>query len=162
VPVTAIDFMGENNLYRNAVKNCIQVLKDNFTSETGRKVTTYYEEDVLNPNTPCLVVNALSSEDVMRSSQNMTQIRYTINIGMEIWYFHGDLTEEIKRNEITYILWEINYILKKNITLNGFVPKLGVEVRGARWLPQARGNRILAGGVISLVAKKLFTTTTTL
>jgi len=160
--LTPINFLGEDNLYRNAVKNCIEVLKNNFTQETGRKVTQYYEEDVLNPNTPCLAVNVISSEDIMRSSQNLTQIRYTINIGMEIWYFHGDLTEEIKRNEITYILWEINYILKKNITLNGFVPKMGIEVRGARWLPQARGSRILAGGVISLVAKKLFSTATTL
>jgi len=156
----AIDVLGENSLYRNAVKNCIQVLKDNFTAETGRTIKQFYEEDVYLPQTPSISVIAVGSNDDLRTVQNMTQMRYTINIGLEIWYFHADLTEEVKRNEITYILWEINFLLKKYVTLNGFVPKLGVEVSGARWVPQARGEKIYAAGVVSLVAKKLFTSTT--
>jgi hypothetical protein len=156
----AIDVLGENSLYRNAVKNCVKVLKDNFTSETGRTIKQYYDEDVYRPITPSIAVLTVGSDDELRTVQNMTQMRYTINIGMEVWYYHADLTEEVKRNEITYILWEINFLLKKYVTLNGFVPKLGVEVSGARWVPQKRGNRIYAAGVISLVAKKLFTSTT--
>ena len=156
----AIDILGENSLYRNAVANCVKVLKDNFTSETGRKLKQIYDEDVYLPQTPSISVLAVGSDDVLRTAQNMTQKRYTIGIGLEVWYYHADLTEEVKRNEITYILWEINFLLKKYVTLNGFVPKLGCEVSGARWVPQARGDRIYAAGVISLVAKKLFTSTT--
>lgn len=160
--MTTIDFMGEGNLYRNAVLNCIEVLKNNMVSETGREIKQFYEEDVNSPITPSIAVLASDSDDEMRASQNLSRIRYTINIGLEVWYYHSDLTEEVKRNEITYILWEINSLLKKNITLNGFVPKLGVIVAGARWAPRLKGERTLAGGVISLIARKLYTTTTTL
>lgn len=158
--MAVIDFKGQDNYYRNAVLNCIEVLKK-FDEENTRKIKKYYEEEVLNPICPCFIVVATSSNDVMRASQNLSRIKYTINIGLEIWYFHADLTEEVKRNEITYILWEINHLLKRNITLNGFVPKLGIEVSGARWVPQARGSRVLAGGVISLIAKKLYSTAIT-
>lgn len=158
VPVE--NYRGESNLYKNAVLNCIAVLKK-LPRELGIEIREYYEENVANPITPSFSVLVVSSNDEQRSSQNLTQIRYTINIGMEIWYFYGDLTENTKRNEITYTLWEINEYLKTNKTLNGFVPKLGVDVLGARWVPQARGDRILAGGVISLVVRKLYTSTIT-
>ena len=154
-----IDVRGQDNLYRNAVKNCIQVLKNDFTTRTGRRVRQFYEEDMSNPSTPSFAVLVVSSEDEMRSVDAITQMRYTINIGMEVWYYHAELTEETKRNEITYILWEINDLLKQNFTLNGFVPKLGVEVLGARWVPRKFTTRVVAGGVITLVAKKLLTIT---
>lgn len=157
--MAAIDFRGDDNLYRNAVRNCIQVLKDNFNRRTGRHIRQYYEEDVSNPVTPSVAVLVSASEDQLRESQALRQMRYTINIGMEVWYYHADLTEEVKRNEITYILWEINDMLKQNITLNGFVPKLGVEVMGARWVPRKFSTKVVAGGVITLVAKKLLTIT---
>jgi hypothetical protein len=85
-------------------------------------------------------------------------MKYTVNINLTIWYYYGDLTEETKRNEITYVLWEISDLLKRNVTLNGFVPKLGIEVTGVRWMPRPRGNRILSGGTISVLAKKLYRT----
>jgi hypothetical protein len=152
-----IDFKGEENLYRNAVLNCIEVLKDNFADRTGRHIRKFYEEDVVNPITPSMSVLVVSSEDELRESQALRQMRYTVNIGLEVWYYHADLTEETKRNEVTYILWEINSLLKDNITLNGFVPKLGVEVLGARWVPRKFANSVVAGGVISLLVKKLHT-----
>jgi len=151
-----IDFRGEDNYFRNAVLNCIEVLKK-FPDENNRRIRKFYEEDVVTPITPCFVVIATGSKDEMRASQNLSRIRYTIHINLEIWYYHADLTEEIKRNEITYILWEVSDLLKRNITLNGFVPKLGSEITGTRWVPQARGNKILAGGVINLLVKKLCT-----
>jgi len=157
----AENFRGENNLYKNAVLNCIEVLKK-FPGESGRRINDYYEEDIANPNPPCFVVVATDSEDIRRSSQNLTQIRYTIEIGLEVWYYESDLTEQTKRGEITYTLWEINELLKKNITLNGFVPKMGIEVLGARWVPRMRGSRWLAGGVLNVVVKKLHHTTITI
>jgi len=160
--MAVIDYRGENNLYRNAVLNCIEVLKK-FSSESGREIKQYYEEDVWVPKTPCFVVLFGRSDDEMRSSQNLSRIRYTIPILLEIRYYYEDLTEETKRNEITYVLWEVNELLKKNITLNGFVPKLGTEVTGVRWAPQPREeNRFLAGGIISLLVKKLYSTSITL
>lgn len=151
-----VDFRGEDNYFRNAVLNCIEVLKK-FSSENNRTIRNYYEEDVLNPITPCFVVLVTGSKDELRSSQNLTRIKYTINMNLEVWYFHSDLTEETKRNEITYVLWEISDLLKRNITLNGFAPKMGIEIQGVRWVPTQRGSRILAGGVISLIIKKFYT-----
>ena len=101
------DFRGEENLYRNAVENCKVVLK-NFAKDKNREIKGYYTEDVAEPRTPCFVIIVTGSDDEMRSAQNMSQIRYTIGIRMEIWYYHGDLTEQTKRNEITYVLWELN------------------------------------------------------
>lgn len=158
--MTVIDFQGEDNYYINAVKNCIEVLKK-FPLESGKQIKEYYEEDVINPKTPSFCVIATGSRDEMRSSQNLSRIRYTINIGLEIWYYHADLTEETKRNEITSILWRINDLLKRNMTLNGFVPNMGIEVTGARWVPRARGSRVLAGGALTVIAKKLYSTTIT-
>jgi len=154
------DFRGEGNLYKNAVLNCMEVLKK-FPSESGRRINGFYEEDISNPRTPCFIVLVTDSDDERRSSQNLTQIRYTINIGLEIWYFEEDLTEQTKRSEITYVLWEINELLKRNITLNGFVPKLGIEVVGVSWIPRLRGSKWLAGGVINVIVKKLHMTSIT-
>lgn len=154
------NFLGKDNLYYNAVINCIEVLKK-FPEETGRTIRNYYTEDVMNPITPCFSVLVTGSDDILRTSQNMSRMRYTVQIPLDIWYFHCDLTSEVKRNEVTYILWEVNKLLKKNITLNNFASKLGIEITGGRWVPQVRGNRILAGGVINLLVKALFTTATT-
>jgi len=158
--IEPISYRGENNYFRDAVLNCMQVLK-NFASEHHREIRNYYEEDVINPITPCFAVIVKGSSDDFRASQNLTQVKYTINMKMEVWYLHADLTEETKRNEITYMLWEISDWLKKNITLNGFVPKLGLRVEDVRWVPQQRGSRVLAGGVISLLVPKLYSTTVT-
>ena len=154
--MAVIDFKGEDNYFQNAVLNCVEVLKK-FSSENKRTIRNYYSEDVLNPITPCFVVVVTGSKDEMRTSQNLTRIRYTIHMNLEVWYFHADLTEETKRNEITYVLGEISNLLKRNITLNEFVPKLGIEITGTRWVPQQRGSRILAGGVVNLLVKKLMT-----
>lgn len=154
------NFLGSDNLYTNAVLNCIEILKK-FPDETGRSIKEYYTEDVMNPITPSFSVIVSGSEDIMRATQNMSRIRYTVQIPLDVWYFHCDLTSEVKRNEITYILWEVNKLFKKYITLNGFASKLGTETTGVRWVPQVRGNRILAGGVVHLLVKALHTTTTT-
>jgi hypothetical protein len=151
------DFRGEDNYFRNAVLNCIEVLKK-FKTENNREIRNFYEEDVLIPNPPCFVVLVEGSRDELRASQALTVMKYTVNINLTIWYYYGDLTEETKRNEITYVLWEISDLLKRNVTLNGFVPKLGIEVTGVRWMPRPRGNRILSGGTISVLAKKLYRT----
>lgn len=153
----AEDFRGENNYFYNAVLNCVEILKK-FQSENNREIRNYYTEDVLNPNPPCFVVLVEGSKDELRASQNLTTMKYTVNIALTIWYYYGDLTEQTKRNEITYVLWEISDLLKRNVTLNGFVPKLGIEVTNVRWNPRARGDRILAGGAISVLARKLYRT----
>jgi len=158
--VGTINLRDEDNYFRNAVRNCIEVLKK-FASENKREIKEYYEEDVLNPRTPCFIVIVTGSRDELRASQNLSRMKYTIHMNLEVWYYHADLTEETKRNEITYVLWEISDLLKKNITLNGFVPKLGTEITGTRWAPQRRGNRILAGGMVNLLVKKLYHTTIT-
>ncbi len=155
--IDSINFRGENNYFKNAVLNCVQVLK-NFSKEHKIEIKNYYEEEVANPICPAFVVLVSGSNDELRTSQNLSQMRYTININLEIWYLHADLTEEVKRNEITYILWEVSDYLKKNVTLNGFVPKLGINVTDVRWIPHERGSRVLAGGVINVVARKLYST----
>lgn len=151
-----VNFRSEDNLFRNAVLNCIEVLKK-VPSELGRTIRNYYTEDVLNPVTPCFVVTVKNSDDTLRASQALTRMRYTVNILLEIWYLHSELTEETKRNEITFILYEISDLFRRNITLNGFAPKLGIDIAGIRWAPQLRGNRILSGGVISLLVKPIIT-----
>jgi hypothetical protein len=152
----AKSFRGENNYFVDAVENTIVVLKK-FTKENNREIRNYYTEDVLNPICPCFVVLINGSKDEMRASQNLTRIRYTIHLNIEVRYYEEDLTEETKRNEITYVLWEISDLLKRNITLNGFVPKLGMEILSTRWGVQQKGTRLLAGGAINILAKKLYT-----
>lgn len=155
-----INLRGEDNLYRNAVLNCIEVLKT-FPKTYSREIREFYTEDVVNPNTPCFCVFVDGSDDVLRTSQDLRQIRYTVNIRLSVWYYHGDLTEETKRNEITYVLWEVNKLLKTNITLNGFVPKLGIEVDGGRFASRARGTRVIAGGELKVLVRALYTSTVT-
>ena len=158
--ITPINFRGDDNYFRNAVLNCTQVLKD-FTAAHHREVRNYYSEDVANPITPCFIVLVNGSDDELRASQNLSRVKYTINMNLEVWYLHSDLTEETKRNEITYILWEVSSWLKQHITLNGFVPKLGLRILGTKWFPQQRGSRIIAGGMISLHVPKLYRTDVT-
>lgn len=149
-------FRGEDNYFRDAVKNTIAVLKK-FPRENKQEIRNFYTEDVINPICPCFVVLVNGSKDEMRTASAMTRIRYTIHMNIEVRFYHSDLTEETKRNEITYVLWEISDLLKRNITLNGFVPKLGMEILSTRWGVQQKGTRLLAGGAINILAKKLYT-----
>ena len=149
-------FRGEDNYFRDAVKNTIIVLKE-FPRENKQEIRNFYTEDVINPICPCFVVLVNGSKDEMRAASAMTRIRYTIHMNIEVRFYHSDLTEETKRNEITYVLWEISDLLKRNITLNGFVPKLGIEILSTRWGVQQKGTRLLAGGAINILAKKLYT-----
>ena len=158
--LTPINFRGEDNYFRDAVLNTIHVLKL-WAKENKKTIRNYYEEDVLNPITPCFCVICNGSSDELRASQNLQRVKYTINMDVEIWYLHADVTEETKRNEITYVLWEISDWLKQHITLNGFVPKLGLRIEQVRWQPQVRGSRILAGGIIHMLLPKLYSTNVT-
>ena len=156
--MTPINYRGENNYFRNAVLNTIEVLKK-FPGENDRTIRNFYEEDVLHPICPSFAVIVNGSHDEMRTSQGGSRIRYTIHIDIEVKYYHADLTEEVKRNEITYILWEVSDLLKRNFTLYEFVPKFGSKVVGTRFNLQPKGTRIIAGGTIILLAKKLYTST---
>ena len=155
-----VSYQNEDNYFRDAVLNTIYVLKQ-WAKENKKTIRNYYEEDVLNPTTPCFCVICNGSTDELRASQNLSRVKYTINIDVEIWYLHSDVTEETKRNEITYTLWEISDWMKKHITLNGFVPKLGIRIEQVRWQPQVRGSRVLAGGIIHMLAPKLYRTNIT-
>ena len=150
-----IDFRGEDNYFRNAVINTIHVLKQ-WAKENKKTIRNYYDEDVLNPITPCFCVICNGSNDELRASQNLNRVKYTIHMNVEVWYLHAQVTEETKRNEITYILWEISDWLKKHVTLNGFVPKLGLRIDQVRWQPQVRGSRVLAGGIVVMDVPKLY------
>jgi len=158
--LTPINFRNEDNYFRNAVLNTIQVLKD-FSKEHHREIRNYYEDDVMNPICPCFMVFINGSNDELRASQNLSRVKYTVHMNLEVWYLHADLTEEVKRNEVTYILWEISDYLKRHITLNGFVPKLGLRVTDARWIPHQRGSRVIAGGMIGIHVPKLYSTSVT-
>ena len=158
--LTPIDFKNEDNYFQNAVLNTIQVLKE-WAKENKKTIRNYYDEDVLKPITPCFCVVCTGSSDELRASQNLQRVKYTVNINMEIWYLFSEVTEETKRNEITYTLWEISDWLKKHITLNGFVPKLGLRIEQVRWQPQVRGSSILAGGIINMLLPKLYHTNVT-
>ena len=158
--LTPIDFKNQDNYFQNAVLNTIQVLKE-WAKDSKKTIRNYYEEDVFSPITPCFIVICNGSSEELRASQNLSRVKYTINMDVEIWYLFSEVTEETKRNEITYTLWEVSDWMKKHITLNGFASKLGVRIEQVRWQPQVRGSRVLAGGIIHMRVPKLYHTNVT-
>ncbi len=157
--VEAIDIAGLQNLFENGLENIKKVIEDNQSSfKTPGRLKEIYTEDEILPLTPSMAVLFTSAENELRSASGLSRLKYTMNLHYDLWYYHSELNDNTRREEITEILWQITNVLMVNTTLNCFVPKLGSVVEVATYRPRLRGGGvIMASALITLVAYKLYT-----
>lgn len=149
-----IDVSGFCNLFENGVANIKQVVEDNKSSLTVN-LKEVYDEDVALPITPSVAVAFDSSTSVLRAAHALSRRRKTYDMRFEVWYYHSELNENVRRKQVTEVAWQINNIFEDNITLNGFVPKLGSTVEVVAYRPRIRSGKIIASALIVIVARKL-------
>lgn len=152
-----IDVSGLNNLYLNGLENIKKVIDDNQSGLKCGRLKQIYTEDEILPLTPSIAILFTGSENVLRSASNLTRRFYTMNLSYDLWYYHSELNDNTRREEITEVLFQIVHILMTYTTLNSFVPKLGSVVEVATFRPRMRGgNVIMASALIVLTAYKLY------
>ncbi len=152
-----IDISGLNNLYLNGLENIKLIIDDNQGSLKCGRLKAIYTEDVVLPLTPSIAILFTGSENVLRSASNLTRRNYTMNLSYDLWYYHSELNDNTRREEITEVLWQIVNVLMTNTTLNNFAPKLGSVVEVATFRPRMRdGGVIMASALIVLTVYKLY------
>ena len=156
--VDAIDIAGFQNLFANGLENIKKVIEDNQSSLKCGRLKQIYSDDVVLPLTPSIAIMFTGSEQTLRSASNLTRLNYKMDLRYDLWYYHSELNDNTRREDITEILWQITSVLMVNTTLNCFVPKLGSVVEVATYRPRMRGGGvIMASALITLVAYKLHT-----
>lgn len=152
--MTVINWAGQGNFIRDGVRNIKQVIEDNKNSLSTR-INDIYTEDIMLPNTPSVAIVFNRMRYDLRSASLRARRNYTFHLFYDIWYYHSELSENVKHEHVSELGWEISMLFVTDITINCFVPKLGCEVEFVRYRPRLRGNKVIASALVSLVAHKL-------
>lgn len=151
-----INVSGFDNLFENGVENIVKLIHENKSS-IKVNLADIYDDDILLPATPSVAVMFDSATPNLRAAHLTSRRRYTYDIRFDVWYYHSELNENVKRKHVTEIAWQLFEIFQINNTLHGFVSKLGSNVEVIRYRPRLRSGKIFAAALIGIVAHKICT-----
>lgn len=150
-----IDVSGMGNVFRNGQENIAQVIEDYLRRPLDLR--DIYFEDVAKPRAPSIAILFDGSDNVLRSASDMRRRHYTLNLRYDLWYYHAEMNDSVRRSVVTEKMWEIANVFIKHTTLNCFCPKLGSVVEVVRYRPRMVGNDvIMASALITITAYKLY------
>ena len=152
-----IDVSGLGNLFENGVANIKKVIDDNQGSLHCGRLKAIYTEDEILPLTPSVAILFQGFDNDLRSASDMVRRNYTFNLNYDIWYYHSELDKNVRRSEITSVLWQLVNMFMTNVMVNCFAPKLGCVVSGGTYRPRLRGGGvIMASAVFTLTIRVLW------
>jgi len=137
--------------FDDAVANIVEIIKRMQVTDPGqyltwiKRVHEVYPADLLIvPETPCICVDFVDHEEEIHTigKKNVT---YELQIGIEIYYYHQQINEELREKEIRSALWELGRILRRNSFVNGLSSK-GARIVSSEVLNRTRLNGVYAGG----------------
>lgn len=149
------------NFFKDSVDNTVEVLRRFQRGDINdpdpdmkltyiTKVTDVYDHDVYKiPKTPAIAVSWESYDEKIRSL-GMQSVTAQIDNKLTIFYYHAELSVNIRKHEIRDALWEIARILRRNADLNGLSSQ-GTTVGNGQMLNRIRNGIPYAGGQLSLM-----------
>ena len=149
-------FVETDDPFEGAVENICEVLRRELKEDPEQKLkyirrnTEVLDEDVIViPKPPVIAVEFSDwDENVSTIGQRYPQtVEY--DIGIDIYYYHAEIKNKIRKKEIRKALWEIARMLRRNSDLNGLSAK-GALIAGGRVIPRRRNNKLYEGGLIRL------------
>lgn len=138
------------------VKNTIEILKRELKEDSGQKlkylrrnIDVVEDDPMLIPKPPLIAVEWIDwNENITTMGMKYPQT-VELNNGVDIYFYHSEVINKIRKKEIRGALWEIARILRRNSNLNGLSSK-GALIIGGRFAYRRRNKKLYQGGLIRL------------
>lgn len=126
---------GEEYIYDDFVDNIVEILNQNLVTLGVNYVGTF--DDFLVPTYPSIYVFFDSAEEEW---VHLPRVKY-ITIRVQLHYYHRNLNQEVKKDEIDEALGKIAKIIRQNHSCNGFLDtEEGMTIESVDALGELRGE----------------------
>lgn len=150
----------KGNYYRDIVANIVEILrreqrKDPDQRLTDQKrLTEVIEGDPFAVPQPPAIAVSWEEADEIPHTIGKRNVTYESTSRVTVWYYHEELNENTRKEDIRDNLWEIARLLRRNSDLNGLSPK-GAHVEHVEIVNRPRLDKWYAGGKIIFVVPVL-------
>jgi hypothetical protein len=143
------------NYFSDSVENICEILRREQREDTDSKLkyisrlTDVLNDDVIIiPKPPCITVSFGGWEEVIHTiGQKNVTVEYIVELN--IFYYHNEVQNNIRKSEIRDALWEVSRLLRRNSDLNGLSSK-GAIIHGGEIVYRARNKSVYEGGLIRM------------
>lgn len=143
------------NYFADSVDNYVEILKREIEEDPEqeldliKRVTEVYDSDVtLIPSTPAIAVSWQGFDEVVRTI-GQVNVGVTITNYLAVYYYHEEIYDEIKENEIRDALWELGRLLRRNSDVNGLSAE-GATIEEGQRMNRMRNDKPYSGGLIQV------------
>lgn len=144
------------NYFRDAVDNIVEILKREIDEDLEqeldyiKRVTEVYAHDpILIPATPAIAVVWTSFQELVREIGQRYPVGVTITNFITVFYYHEQIEDEIRKDEIRDALWELARILRRNSDINGLSAE-GASIEDGQLMNRVRNDVPYSGGLINM------------
>jgi len=144
------------NPFHDCVANITEILRRKIREDPNqelkaiRRLMDVYDDDVLLiPKPPAIAVSFADWEEEIHTIGKSPRVTAEYKVGINIFFYHSELTNNIRKSEIRDGLWEISRILRRNSSLNGLSSK-GANIVQGEIMFRVRNERLYQGGIIRL------------
>jgi len=144
------------NSFRDVTDNIVEILKREQEDDPDQELTwikrvhDVYDSDIIHiPQAPCIAVSWQGYQRTVKTIGQKYPVREDIINDVIIYYYHEEIKDDIKKDEIRDALWEIDRILRRNSDLNGLSAQ-GAAVEGGQLMNRIRAEHPYSGGLIRL------------
>jgi len=143
------------NYFADGVNNIVEILEREQREDTEQKLTylngvlKIHDEDILLiPKTPCIAVSFEGFEEIIHTI-GKRQVTVETTLLINTYYYHQEISREIRKKEIRDAMWELARILRRNSDLNGLSSK-GAQIPSGEVMSRLRQNGAFSGGLIRM------------
>ncbi len=143
-----------DNLSDDFVNNMAKIFDGNMKSLGLKEV---YKDDIfLVPIVPSLAIAPASFFNDVRSVGS-TNVRYTLDIIGELWYYHSSVSPDVTKKMVMGNAWKIMKFIMEKASLNGFLTNTRAVVRTCAYTPRLRAGSLMASARLIVLAPYLLT-----
>jgi len=153
-----------DNYFHDSVENVCELLRREQREDTDQKLKyirrlTRVENDdlIIIPKPPCICVAFSDWTEEVHTIGQRHPVTVELAIELNVFYYHAEVKDKIRKHEIRDALWEIARILRRNSDLNGLSSK-GAIIRSGELIYRARNEKLYEGGLIRLTVPILIKT----
>jgi len=143
----------QTDYIQSAIDNIYTILS-NYKSYIGYKILEK-TDDALIPLYPAITIDF----DSMTEDWKEMPRRKTLSMVFSITYYYTSMSDKGVRQGLRTGLSKITNVFRENFDLNGFCSQLGAEVLSVTPYVLAKGEDVIAGGVIVLQCNKVVSVT---
>ena len=145
------------NYFKDTVDNIVEFLKREIDSDDPnqeldwmKRVHDIYGDDViLVPSTPAIAVVWTGFTERVREIGQKYPVGVTLTSSVVVFYYHDQIEDEIRKDEIRDALWELARILRRNSDVNGLSAE-GATIEDGQIVNRIRNDIPYSGGLINM------------